>query len=74
MGVTVNEWINRSRYEYIREVYGVHISDFSRGFSNNIKTFFCGKASSTLVYNVSENPSEYITNFKSDYPSVTKLI
>ena len=65
MGVTVNEWINRTRYKYIREIYGLYISDFSLGLKKNVKTFFCGKSSSTYVWNVSDTPSDFIKNFSS---------
>merc|ERR1711879_85350 len=74
MGVTVNEWINRDRYGYVREIYGLYISDFSLGFVPNVKRFFCGKASSKLVYNISEKPSKFIESMASSYENYTKNI
>jgi len=65
MGITVNEWINRSRYKYMRDVHGFYLSDFSLGAEKNVKTFFCGKASSKYIWNPSKDPSEYIKQFMS---------
>merc|ERR1712063_109376 len=59
MGMTVNEWMNRHRYEYIRSVRDLYVSDFSRGYSENLKSFFCRPASNSFVWNVSKEPSAH---------------
>jgi len=58
-GMTVNEWMNRHRYEYIRSVRDLFVSDFSLGYSENCKSFFCRPASSSLVWKAGEEPSAH---------------
>lgn len=58
-GMTVNEWMNRHRYEYVRSVRDLYVSDFSLGYSENFKNFFCRPASTSLVWKAGDEPSPH---------------
>lgn len=67
MGVTVNEWLNRERYEYIRNIRGLYLSEFSLGWLNNFKAFFFKNAPSHYVWDIPKTHSQHIRSFISGY-------